>query len=116
MNSLRYLLVGIIFTAAITVVGYFTIITEGGPIKKKGEFMKVTFRNAEGIKVGNKVTVQGVPFGYVSAIRLIQIDENGTEVQSGEMGIGTRVEITMLLREKISLYDNYDIIIKMKVF
>lgn len=112
MNSLRYLLVGIIFTAAITVVGYFTIITEGGPIKKKGEFMKVTFRNAEGIKVGNKVTVQGVPFGYVSAIRLIQIDENGTEVQSGEMGIGTRVEITMLLREKISLYDNYDIIIK----
>nr|OCA01202.1 Mce [Leptospira interrogans serovar Copenhageni/Icterohaemorrhagiae] len=53
-----------------------------------------------------------MPFGYVSAIRLIQIDENGTEVQSGEMGIGTRVEITMLLREKISLYDNYDIIIK----
>ncbi|EMF40740.1 hypothetical protein LEP1GSC067_3388 [Leptospira interrogans serovar Lora str. TE 1992] len=35
MNSLRYLLVGIIFTAAITVVGYFTIITEGGPIKKR---------------------------------------------------------------------------------
>lgn len=72
--------------------------------------MKVTFRNAEGIKIGNKVTVQGVPFGYISAIRLIQIDENGVEVSAGETGIGTRVEITMLLREKIQLYDNYDII------
>ncbi|RHX79132.1 MCE family protein [Leptospira yasudae] len=112
MSSLRYLLVGVIFTAAIAVVGYFTIVTEGGPVKKRGEFMKVTFRNAEGIKVGNKVTVQGVPFGYVSSIRLIQIDENGAEVQEGETGIGTRVEITMLLREKIRLYDNYDIIIK----
>ncbi|ASV11565.1 MULTISPECIES: mammalian cell entry protein Mce [Leptospira] len=112
MSSLRYLLVGVIFTVAIAVVGYFTIITEGGPVKKRGEFMKVTFRNAEGIKIGNKVTVQGVPFGYISAIRLIQIDENGVEVAAGETGIGTRVEITMLLREKIRLYDNYDIIIK----
>ncbi|MBM9578771.1 MCE family protein [Leptospira sp. 201903070] len=112
MSSLRYLLVGIIFTAAVGVVGYFTIITEGGPVKKRGEFMKITFRNAEGIKVGNKVTVQGVPFGYVSSIRLIQIDENGLEVQSGDLGIGTRVEVTLLLKEKIRLYDNYDIIIK----
>ncbi|PKA03855.1 MlaD family protein, partial [Leptospira ellisii] len=112
MSSFRYLLVGIIFTAAVGIVGYFTIVTEGGPVKKRGEFMKITFRNAEGIKVGNKVTVQGVPFGYVSSIRLIQIDENGIEVPSGETGIATRVEITLLLREKIRLYDNYDVIIK----
>ncbi|TGK35466.1 MCE family protein [Leptospira gomenensis] len=112
MSSLRYLLVGIIFTAAVGIVGYFTIVTEGGPVKKRGEFMKITFRNAEGIKVGNKVTVQGVPFGYVSSIRLIQIDENGAEVPAGETGIATRVEITLLLREKIRLYDNYDVIIK----
>ncbi|EMF98777.1 hypothetical protein LEP1GSC133_3836 [Leptospira borgpetersenii serovar Pomona str. 200901868] len=35
MSSLRYLLVGVIFTVAISVVGYFTIITEGGPVKKE---------------------------------------------------------------------------------
>ncbi|EMO28059.1 hypothetical protein LEP1GSC170_4722 [Leptospira interrogans serovar Bataviae str. HAI135] len=76
--------------------------------------MKATFRNAEGIKVGNKVTVQGVPFGYVSAIRLIQIDESGTEVQSGEIGIGTRVEITMLLREKSTSMTTMTLSLKMK--
>ncbi|TGK14662.1 MCE family protein [Leptospira fluminis] len=112
MKSFRYLLVGAIFSVALVVVGYFTVMTEGGPVQKRGEFIKINFKNADGIKVGNKVTVQGVPFGYVSNIRLIQIDEEGRVLPSGEIGIATRVEVTILLKEPLRMYENYDITIR----
>ncbi len=112
MQSFRYLLVGAIFSVALVVVGYFTVMTEGGPIQKRGEFLKINFKNSEGIKVGNKVTVQGVPFGYVSSIRLIQINEEGAALPAGEIGVATRVEVTILLKEPLRLYENYDIAIR----
>ncbi|EQA43294.1 hypothetical protein LEP1GSC050_1511 [Leptospira broomii serovar Hurstbridge str. 5399] len=112
MKSFRYLLVGAIFSVALVIVGYFTVMTEGGPVQKRGEFLKINFKNAEGIKVGNKVTVQGVPFGYVSNIRLIQISEEGTALPAGEIGIATRVEVTIILKEPLRLYENYDITIR----
>ncbi|TGJ99313.1 MCE family protein [Leptospira semungkisensis] len=112
MSSFRYLLVGAIFSVAIVVVGYFTVMTEGGPVQKRGEFLKINFKNSEGIKVGNKVTVQGVPFGYVSSIQLIQIDENGAVLPAGEVGVATRVEVTILLKEPLRMYENYDIAIR----
>lgn len=112
MKSFRYLLVGAIFSVAILVVGYFTVMTEGGPVQKRGEFLKINFKNSEGIKVGNKVTVQGVPFGYVSNIRLVQIDEQGGVLPPGEVGVATRVEVTILLKEPVRLYENYDIAIR----
>lgn len=112
MKSFRYLLVGAIFSVALVVVGYFTVMTEGGPVQKRGEFLKINFKNSEGIKVGNKVTVQGVPFGYVSNIRLIQIDENGAVLPAGEVGVATRVEVTILLKEPVRMYENYDIAIR----
>lgn len=112
MKSFRYLLVGAIFSVALVIVGYFTVMTEGGPVQKRGEFLKINFKNSEGIKVGNKVTVQGVPFGYVSSIRLIQIDENGAVLPAGEVGVATRVEVTILLKEPVRMYENYDIAIR----
>ncbi|PJZ68411.1 ABC transporter substrate-binding protein [Leptospira perolatii] len=112
MKSFRYLMVGAIFSAALVVIGYFTVVTEGGPIQRRGEFLKINFKNSEGIKVGNKVTVQGVPFGYVSSIRLIQIDDEGNVMPEGEVGVATRVEVSILLKEKIKLYENYDITIR----
>ncbi|EPG67235.1 mammalian cell entry protein Mce [Leptospira wolffii] len=112
MKSFRYLLVGAIFSVAVVVVGYFTVMTEGGPVQKRGEFLKINFKNSEGIKVGNKVTVQGVPFGYVSNIRLIQINEEGAVLPPGEVGVATRVEVTILLKEPVRMYENYDIAIR----
>lgn len=109
---MKGILVGILFLSAILLVGYFTILTQGGPFQKEGFTLLVTFPDAEGIKVGNKVTVQGVPFGYVSKVRLVQVDEFGEILPTGALGIGTRVELTLLLNGPIQLYDNYTINIK----
>jgi phospholipid/cholesterol/gamma-HCH transport system substrate-binding protein len=113
MKSLgRTLIVGLLFIFATGAIGYFTIVTEGGPFQKEGFRLQVYFPDAEGIKVGGKVTIHGVPFGYVSKIRLVQINESGEILPDGELGIGTKVELTLLLKSPISLYENYQIVIK----
>jgi phospholipid/cholesterol/gamma-HCH transport system substrate-binding protein len=108
----QFILVGALFFGAIIVTAYFTIMTEGGPLKKELYSMKVYFPNGEGIKIGNKVTVQGVPFGYVSKVNLVQIDESGIILPKGKEGVGTRVEVIISLPEPVKLYENYDIKIK----
>lgn len=111
MKLTTTLLVGGLFFGSLGVIAYFTIITEGGPLKREGKGMKVYFPNAEGIKIGNKVTVQGVPYGYVSKVSLIQIDDKGNALEKGE-GIMTKVEVTLILQGPVKLYENYQITIK----
>ncbi|WP_411822523.1 mammalian cell entry protein Mce [Leptospira sp. 'Mane'] len=108
----RSIIVGILFIFAFVTIGYFTIVTEGGPFQKEGFRLAVYFPDAEGIKVGGKVTIHGVPFGYVSKIRLVQIDEEGNLLKEGDLGIGTKVELTLLLKAPVQLFENYQITIK----
>ena len=103
-------LVGLLFFTALSVVGYFTIITEGGPFKKGGGAMKVYFPSADGLKIGNKITVQGIPYGYVSSVKLVMVDENDNLVE--DQGMATKVELSLVLKGPVTLYPNYDITIK----
>ncbi|MCB1177478.1 MAG: MCE family protein [Leptospiraceae bacterium] len=112
MKPFQYLLVGSLFFGALMVVGYFTIVTEGGPFKKEVNTMKIFFPNADGLKVGSKVTVQGVPFGYVSKVSLIQVDEFGNILTEGQEGHSTKVEVTLVIQSPLKIYENYDIKIK----
>jgi len=109
---MKYLIVGLLFIVSIGVVGYFTILTEGGPLKKQGVRAIVYFPNADGLKVGNRVTVQGVPYGYISQIRLVQIDENGEVLPEGIPGVASKVEVTLTLNGPIKIYENYSAVIK----
>lgn len=112
MQAVKYLIVGLLFLGSIAIVGYFTILTDGGPLRKKGVEAIVYFPNAEGIKVGNRVTVQGVPYGYISRIDLVQIDENGSILPKDRTGVATKVEVTLNLKGPIKIYENYTAVIK----
>ena len=112
MKITQYFLVGTLFFVALAVVGYFTIITEGGPLKKELHTMQIYFPNSEGIKLGSKVTVQGVPYGYVSKVNLVQFDTEGNILPRGDEGLYSRVEIHLVLQNPIKLYDNYTIKIR----
>ncbi|MCC5814642.1 MAG: MCE family protein [Leptospira sp.] len=112
MNAIKYLIVGILFISSLAIVGYFTILTDGGPLQKKGVEAVVYFPNAEGVKVGNRVTVHGVPYGYISKIDLVQIDEEGRFLPRGTTGVATKVEVTLTLKGPIKIYENYSATIK----
>ncbi|MCG9875022.1 MAG: MlaD family protein [Leptospiraceae bacterium] len=112
MQYIRYSIVGVLFVSAIAIVGYFSVLTDGGPLQKDGVQTVIYFPNAEGIKIGNKVTIHGVPYGYVSKVTLVHFDENGDILAPGELGIGTKVQITLVLKGPIKIYENYEATIK----
>lgn len=112
MQAFRYAIVGALFVSALSLVAYFTILTEGGPLQKKGVEAVIYFPNADGIKIGNRVTVHGVPFGYVSRVELVQIDENGQILPKHRVGLATRVEVTLVLKGPLKIYENYEATIK----
>ncbi|NCN08514.1 MAG: MCE family protein [Leptospira sp.] len=112
MQYVKYSIVGILFVTAIAIVGYFSVLTDGGPFQSDGIQTIIYFPNAEGIKIGNKVTVHGVPYGYVSKVDLVHFDEDGEILPKGVLGIGTKVQITLVLKGPIKIYENYEATIK----
>lgn len=115
MKIVHNILVGILFISAAVVVGFFTIITEGGPFKKELNTTKVYFTSADGLKIGSKVTLHGVPFGYVSKVSLVDVDLEGNVIQEKQdewKAIGTRVEVTIVTPKPLKLYENYEIKIR----
>ena len=113
MNWLQNLLVGVLFFSALSVLGYFTIISESGPFARAGRQLVIFFDNAEGIKVGSRVTVLGVPLGKVVSIDLIDVDANNQPLlNQPERIVGQRVAITVDLRNPVVFYKNYSIDLK----
>jgi phospholipid/cholesterol/gamma-HCH transport system substrate-binding protein len=115
MKALQYILVGILFFGALGTVAFFTIITEGGPLKKEVNAVKVFFPSAEGLKIGSKVTVHGVPFGYVSKVNLVDVDMEGNVIEDNTQNwkaVGTRVEVTIVTPKPLKVFENYDIKIR----
>jgi len=106
-------IVGLLFFGSLAVVGYFTIVSESGPFAKKGKQLVIYFDHAEGIKVGSKVTVLGVPAGTVVDMDLVSVDENNIPVpDSSPRRVRQRVAIVVELKKDIIFFENYSISLK----
>ncbi len=113
MNWLQNLIVGTLFFGSLAILGYFTIVSESGPFAKPGQYTVVFFDNAEGIKVGSRVTVLGVPMGRVYAIDLVSVDHNLNPVEADSpYRTGQRVALTLELNRPVIFYDNYSVALK----
>lgn len=117
MKWLQNLIVGLLFFGALGLVGYFTIISPSGPFAERGSQVVLFFDNADGVKIGSRVTVLGVPAGRIVAINLVSVDAGGEpldESDSEQMTrrIGQRVAVTAELRREVAFYDNYSIQVK----
>ncbi len=113
MNWIQNTIVGILFFGALSLLGYFTIVSDSGPFAKQGHRVVVFFDNAEGIKEGARVTVLGVPMGKVISIDLVNVDSEGHPVTSdSNRRVGKRVALTAELKKDIVLYQNYSISLK----
>lgn len=113
MNFFQNFIVGILFVGSLALVGYFTIISESGPFAKKGKQLVVYFDDAEGIKIGSKVTVLGVPAGTVVNMDLVSVDKNNLPVSDGSPNrVKQKVAMALELKKDIIFYENYSIVIK----
>lgn len=91
------LAVGIIFLAAMAILGYYTIIMTSRFMEPEGTYyMTVTFPTTEGLEISSKVKVNGVEAGAVKEMRLV----------------GYQVQVKLRLNYPFTLYKNYLIKIK----
>jgi len=113
MNWLQNILVGSMFFGALTIVGYFTIISDEGPFAKRGNYIVVYFESAEGLKKGTRVTVLGVPMGNIEEISLISVDPDNKAVSdNSEERTAQRVAVGINLRQPVIFYSDYRIAVK----
>ena len=113
MKAYQYLLIGLLFFGALSLIGFFTIVSTKGPFAPKGKYLVIFFDNADGIKLASSVNVLGVTNGDVKAIDLIFADKNREIVRSNsDKKVGQRVAITIEILKDIVFYENYVIEIK----
>jgi len=95
-------IVGVAFFVTLVFVGYFTIIRQ----KKEGVILPVFFpvqlETAEGLKVGARVSVLGVPAGSVDSLYFVEPDE----------GEGAHVIALLAINQSVVFFKNYRIITK----
>jgi len=114
MKWFQNILVGMMFFGALSIVAYFTIFSASGPFAKRGEHMVLYFENADGIKIGSKVTVLGVPSGSVEDVQLVPTDQKGNRVkkEQKDLIVGQKVAVTIELRRPVIFYENHKVAIK----
>lgn len=101
-------LVGLLFFGALALVGYFTVLSEGGPFAQQGKLVVLYFDHADGIKAGNRVTVLGVPSGFIRDVELVSVDVQGRPVPDDSLEqYSQKVAMTLELFEDVVFYEDY---------
>lgn len=113
MKVFQNFIVGLLFVGSLSLVGYFTVISDSGPFSQQGQQLVLYFDHAEGVKVGTRVTVLGVPSGSVAAVELVSVDDNGKPVPDDSISRARQiVAITIELKKPVVFYSNYSINLK----
>lgn len=113
MKILQNLVVGILFAGSLALVGYFTILSESGPFARSGKQLVLYFDQAEGMKIGARVTVLGVPAGTVAALDLVSVDDRDQPVPDDSPNRTRQiVAVTVELKKPVVFYSNYQINLK----
>ncbi|HMV78203.1 MAG TPA: MlaD family protein [Leptospiraceae bacterium] len=109
---MKIYLTGIGFIVGITVMFYFTIIEKENTKKVYPYRMKMYYPRAEGIRDGTEVSVLGIPSGFVQSVRFVPLREvyDARFVPEGKEA----VELTIVLKKPVTLWDNYKIKFKNK--
>ncbi len=96
MKKINEVIVGIVFFCAMGILGYYTIIRSDLFDNRKYYYFTVVFEDVEGLAIGNKVFVNGVEAGLVSAI---------------DLQINGKIKVTLRMYRIFNLYSNYRIVI-----
>lgn len=97
MKRFNEFIVGLVFIAAMAVLGYFTIL-RGDLLENKEYFSSsIIFNDVEGLITGDKVLINGVNSGTVDKIDLMD---------------DSRIRVSVSLYRKFNLYENYKVTLK----
>ncbi|MDF1836586.1 MAG: MlaD family protein [Planctomycetota bacterium] len=102
MSPQRHTLLGLLFLAAISVLGYYTLFrADFNPFKEQHKF-EVYFEDAGGLREGDAILVAGMRWGKVEALHY-DAQENDPE---------RRIKASLVLSQRVKLYADHEITIE----
>ena len=111
MNSwFQSLIVGTLIFTSVSILGYFTIVSDSGPFAVPGQQLPVFFERIEGIEEGSSVSVLGAPLGKVAGLYLVAVDSRGRPVPDDDPSrVALRGLAILDMKRSVILYENYKI-------
>lgn len=102
------ILVGIVFFAIVALLFFQTILTNQKKMNQHPYRMKIYFSRIDGLNRGSEVYVKGIEYGFVLGMDIVDAD-GIIDKKYLDPNKKTAVEVTLALREPITLWDNYTI-------
>ena len=111
MKYYQYLLVGITLLGALSLLGYFTIVSDEGPFAEEGSHIIIYLDHAQGLQKGSKITLLGIQVGRIEQINLIPVEGKDRKKVNGVYP-GHKVAVTAGVKKPFVFYSNYKIQVK----
>lgn len=110
---MKYTIVGILFFAILAISFNVTIIEKIDTDKIYPYRMKLYYTRIDGLREGTEVSVNGIDFGLVQEIKKVPISEVPDQ-RFLEPGKSHAIELILIIKEPITLWDNYEVKFKNK--
>ena len=109
---MKYYFVGFLFFMVSFFLFYISVIEKQNEKVMYPYKMKLYFPTVDGIKEGTEVSVKGIPFGLVKEVKDIYTRHiyDARFITNSDKAI----ELTLIMKEPITLWDNYEIKFKSK--
>ncbi len=110
---MKYTIVGLIFFGILAFSFNYTIVEKTNTDAIYPYRMKLYYSRIDGLREGTEVSLNGVDFGLVTEIKKIPASDVPDQ-RFLEPGKSHAIELTLIMREPVTLWDNYEVKFKNK--
>ena len=110
---MKYTIVGLFFFGLLAISFNYTIVEKVNTDAIYPYRMKLYYTRIDGLREGTEVSVKGVDFGVVQEIKKVPANEVPDQ-RFLEAGKSHAIELTLIMREPVTLWDNYEVKFKNK--
>ena len=110
---MKYTVIGLLFFGLLVVTFNYTIVEKTNTDLIYPYRMKLYYTRIDGLREGTEVSVKGVDFGLVQQIKKVPV-EDVPDQRFLEPGKSHAIELTLIMKEPVTLWENYEVKFKNK--
>lgn len=110
---MKYRIVGLLFFGLLGISFNYTIVEKVNTDAIYPYKMKLYYTRIDGLREGTEVSVKGVDFGMIQEIKKVPV-QDVPDQRFLESGKSHAIELTLIMRSPITLWDNYEVKFKNK--
>ena len=110
---MKYTIVGLVFFGLMAISFNYTIVEKTNTDLVYPYRMKLYYTRIDGLREGTEVSVKGVDYGLIKEIKKVPVNEVPDQ-RFLEPGKSHAIELTLIVKEPITLWENYEVKFKNK--